>query len=59
MISDKRVFQLLGLSVIMCFSQCGLNDKPKEPAEKHTTSTADTSLKNEEQKAEEPKTQSI
>jgi lipoprotein-anchoring transpeptidase ErfK/SrfK len=30
MISDKQVFQLLGLSVIMFFSQCGLNDKPKE-----------------------------
>lgn len=56
MISDKRVFQLLGLSVIMCFSQCGLNDKSKEEAtEKHTASTADTTEKKQEEKKEEPK----
>jgi len=30
MISDKQVFQLLGLCVIMFFSQCKSNDEPKE-----------------------------
>lgn len=55
MISDKRLFQLLGLSIIMSFSQCGLNDKPEETSEKQTTPATDTTAKKETPEEEPPK----
>lgn len=60
MISDKRVLQALGLGLILCFSECGMNnnkDEDKQQKESPVTATApvvtDTVVKKDTVKAPE------
>jgi hypothetical protein len=59
MISDKRVLQLLGLSIVLCFSQCGPNNEKeatttqKEETQQQPTAVTDTSTKKTTQKEPE------
>jgi hypothetical protein len=55
MISDKRVFQVLGLSTILFFSQCGLNGNKEQVKEEETGTATTIDSNSKEQPKETPK----